>query len=376
MTGREISRLEECYSRGVHLVNREKNYSYAHELFAQCVAAAPGSLLYAEALLQNLRRLSPRKQSLLWRLISNRRNAPLRKMLVAGEWQSVIRLGVDLLRHDPWNVDALRSMATACEKLRYNESELVYLKQALSSSPDSIEVNRHCAHSLARMGQIEQAIACWHRIERLDKNNSEAAEMISRLCDDRLRYPEGKLPIAGSRKGEASAADASAQVAASSNRVLSPVEELEQAIADNPLAPEAYLHLAEFYFERGRHQEALKTLQRGLTSCTNQSKLNDLLQLIENRQRNLESESQKCTKQADRLTDIALPAIPWLELTLLGAIALLVLQFLPAVGTRLLAAVDVTQWSRATWAMLNLYLLVGLMLFRYRSEIVSLWRKA
>ncbi len=36
------------------------------------------------------------------------------------------------------------------------------------------------AESLARMGQFDQAIACWHRIEELDKGNDEARRKISR----------------------------------------------------------------------------------------------------------------------------------------------------------------------------------------------------
>lgn len=371
MTAREISRLEECYTRGLHLASREKNYPYAHELFAQCVVGAPGNPQYAEAFLHNLRRLFPRKQSPVWQAIAKRRNAPLKKKLAAGEWKSVMRLGIELLRQDPWNADVLRAVATACEHLHCNESELVYLKQALNSSPRSVEVNRHCALSLGRMGQFDQAIACWHRIESINPRNREAAEMISRLCEDRLRFPDGKPSAADvASQSRARSAEKTAETVEAAPVVLSPIETLERAVAENPNDSENYLHLVELYVERGRYLDAQSVLNRGIGNCSDAAELNELLKFVENRLHDQEMERQSLQEQQIRPNDIALPAIPWLELTLLGAIGLLVVQFLPAVG----ASLDVTQWSRSTWAMANLYALFGLLLIRYRVELISLWR--
>lgn len=42
------SRLESCYQRGLRLTN-ERDYDYAHEMFAQCVIHAPSNVVYAEA---------------------------------------------------------------------------------------------------------------------------------------------------------------------------------------------------------------------------------------------------------------------------------------------------------------------------------------
>ncbi|BBO35577.1 hypothetical protein PLANPX_5189 [Lacipirellula parvula] len=376
MAGREFSRLEECYARGSQLAHRERNYPYAHELFTQCVIAAPGNPQYADAFLQNLRRLFPRKQSPAWQAIAKRRNVPLKKKLAAGEWEDAMRLGIDLLRQDPWNVDVLRAMATSCEHLHCNESELVYLKQALNSAPRNVEVNRHCALSLARMGQFDQAIACWHRIESIAPRNREAAEMISRLCQERLRYPDGKPSVAdAASRGSAPCAEEAAQAMEMAPVVLSPIETLERAIAQAPNASENYLRLAELHVERGRYLDAQSVLYRGISNCGEVAKLDELLELVGKRLKEQEIERQALEAMRIHANDIALPAIPWLELTLTGAIGLLILQFLPDVGTRILAAVNVAQWSRGTWAMANFYALFGLLLVRYRVELTSLWRE-
>jgi hypothetical protein len=78
-------------------------------------------------------------------------------------------------------------MAKACEALHYNEVELVYLKPALDAAPKDANVNRHCARSLARMGQFDQAIACWHRVDEITGKDREAAAMISQLAEERMR---------------------------------------------------------------------------------------------------------------------------------------------------------------------------------------------
>jgi hypothetical protein len=70
--------------------------------------------------------------------------------------------------------------------LHHNEVELVYLKQALEANPKDADVNRHCARSLARMGQFDQAIACWHRVEKIVPGDREVARMISELSEQKV----------------------------------------------------------------------------------------------------------------------------------------------------------------------------------------------
>ena len=174
----------------MHLATCEKNYDYAHAMFAECVVQDPGNLQFAEAMIQNLRTRTPHvKKS---RLSLHRGGSrELKKASQDKDWPAVFRTGIELLKADPWDVTTLRAMADACAALHHNEVELVYLKQALGADPKNVEVNRHCARSLGRMGQFDQAIACWHRVEMFKGKDEEAAKNISILTEDKFRYPGG-----------------------------------------------------------------------------------------------------------------------------------------------------------------------------------------
>jgi tetratricopeptide (TPR) repeat protein len=194
-------RLAECFQRGRHLATVEKDYEYAHAMFAECVAQDPANLEYVEALLANSKAMfrgDKKNARHLMRLSGERE---LKKTVVDKDWPNVLRLGIDVLKGDPWHVATLRKMAEACEALHYNEVELAYLKQALDAAPKNADVNRHCARSLARMGQFDQAIACWHRVEEITRGDREATEMISKLAEEKMQWqgrPVGKKEPQGS----------------------------------------------------------------------------------------------------------------------------------------------------------------------------------
>ena len=68
-------------------------------------------------------------------------------------------------------------------------------QRPFDANPKDAETSRHCAESLARMGQFDQAIACWHRVEQLQGESAETKKMISHLADERMRYAHGKPPV-------------------------------------------------------------------------------------------------------------------------------------------------------------------------------------
>ena len=115
----------------------------------------------------------------------------VKKAAAKKDWAEVLKHGPEQLKTNPWDVPTLRAMAYACEAHAYNEVELRYLKNALDANPKDVEVNRHCALSLARMGQFDQAIACWHRIAESKRDYAEAQERMRQLnaARDVLRDP-------------------------------------------------------------------------------------------------------------------------------------------------------------------------------------------
>ncbi|MDG2380141.1 MAG: hypothetical protein P8N76_00565 [Pirellulaceae bacterium] len=240
-------------------------------MFSECVLNDPGNLEYVEAMLSNLQR----------KYKNNKRGARLKgfggrgvfkKAVASEDWEEVLRMGMDLLKTNPWDVTALRGLANACKANHYNEVELRYLKNALDVNSKDIEVNKHCAESLARMGQFDQAIVCWHRIEELDKGNVEAKKKMSELT--LAKQLGGTLPEAASSstaKQPGKPADTpakSAPVPAKSSKTVEDstpsVETLEQALAKDAGNLDHYVQLAQIHTENQRFREAYQTLKKAL----------------------------------------------------------------------------------------------------------------
>jgi tetratricopeptide (TPR) repeat protein len=245
-------------------------------MFTECVLNDPSNLEYVEALLDNLQQKHDNnKRGARLRGFVNR--GPFKKAVAAGNWNDIFRLGIELLKANPWDVATLRALADVCKVNRYNEVELRYLKNALDFNPKDIEVNKHCAESLARMGQFDQAIACWHRIETIDKKNAEAKKKISALTvakttgmppgvdtTESLRSVPSRSQVAAANAAvKAATAPAAADPPAPSPQ-LDEKSALVRVVATPDATADDYLRLAEIYQSEQRHREAIATLKKAL----------------------------------------------------------------------------------------------------------------
>ena len=264
----------------------------------------------------------------------------------------------------------LRGLAQACAALHYNEVELAYLKQALEAAPNDIEVSRHCAVELARMGQFDQAIACWHRIETIRPADKEAHQMIDQLQQEKLKYPGGRPPVSAkveTGRAQFSSAD-SAKLSQSPNDapdvVLSPRQQLESAIANDPHDLANYLELAKLLVDDERYCEAEGLLNRAMAACGENAIVAERLRQIESLRTQHEvdiAEAQR--KEIERQNRPF--RMPWLELGLALAAVALVLQLFPPVAAASWKIVDFRHWSRAGWFAANIAALLILSVIRF-----------
>jgi len=194
----------------------------------------------------------------------------------------------------------LRGMAQACEQLQCNETELRYLKNAIDGNPKDVDVARHCAHSLARVGQYDQAIACWARVAEIKKNDPEAQKMIGDLQVEKTKWKFGMLkqddktkrpvatkaaptltgktndPIQMSRASAAKPPDESEpppETPPKRDARLTNSQRWAQAVHDDPTSIDGYLQLSDAYSDEGKLAEAEQTLQRGLSATGNDLRL-------------------------------------------------------------------------------------------------------
>lgn len=314
-------RLETLMEHGLQQT-KQGNHDYAHDMYASCVNKDPGNLTYVEALLSNLEQ----------KYKNNKKGgrgkgsrADFKQSVTDEDWAGVIEHGLELLKFNPWDSSTLRPMADACAALTHNEVELRYLKSALNGKPKDIEINRHCATSLARMGQFDQAIACWHRIEELSKSHKpEALKMISQLTMEKTKVATGmteeeitgiESPSSGDSskpakakanptpasptpaKTKATADNAAAGVTSSSKpttteqtsdpKAESPasgstdVASIEAAIVEDPAEVSNYLNLAKLHQSNGDLESAIDVLTRAQAASGNAMEVQEKLETVQ-----------------------------------------------------------------------------------------------
>ena len=307
-------RLQKCFDHGSKLMEKEKyDYDYANTMFTECVGHDPGNLIYLEVFLGNLgRKYKNNKKGARIRGFGGKAN--LKKSVSKKDWIGVIRAGLDALKTNPWDVTVLRAMAKACQALHLNESELRYLKNALDANPKDPEVNRHCAQSLARMGQFDMAIACWHRVEENKRNDREAATKISELTLEKTRAQAGfgdPVDLPANRvkhKGKFQEAEVTGDKEVGSQIQLTERQRIEKAISVDPTDVEAYLQLVKLLVEENKASEAEMALQRGLSASGGDIRIRESLedtQMLRAREKLAIAEQQAKSGESEEATRLA-----------------------------------------------------------------------
>jgi tetratricopeptide (TPR) repeat protein len=366
---RTTARLEDCFHRGAERA-AARDFDYAHAMFSECVEGDPGNLKYVEALLANLQaRHGERRKRPGGRLTRGLRAAVERQ-----QWDEALWLGIATLEGNPWHVATLHVLAQACEALHLNEVELAYLKAALDADPRDPDVNRHCARSLARMGQFDQAIACWRRVERHVPGDREAAEMIGRLAEEKLRWaaaPEARDPrqAASPTVAEAAAGDepptaASGAQGAPPRVELTARQQLESAIVDAPADVGNYLALAKLLVEQGEFDQAERWLERAERNCAQRAAIQQARENVQTQRAAAAAALER--QQRDRQRRTTPRGVPWLEMLLVAAFAGLVVQLVP--GWQAGLAEFGRRHLRALLIVLNVVVLLALVWWNQRSK--------
>ena len=270
-------RLQQVFDRAQQCVAKGER-DYASDLLTQCVVEDPGNLIYLQHFLANLAQKFNNNKTgarLAGLRIKGGRSA-LVKATAKGQWREAFQAGADALKLNPWDTPTLMAMADACQQIGSPETEIFLMRWALDVDTKDATVNRRAAIAFARMGQFDNSIGCWRRVEQARPGDQEAAKAISQLSVEqtiqRGGYQEELLD------GTSKVADLESAVRASMARGRKEViEELasktvdtgrEQALLDTILARPAevgnYLELAEVFGAQERLQDAERILTQAL----------------------------------------------------------------------------------------------------------------
>lgn len=271
--------LEERFQEGVLLASGGE-FERAADLFAECLAAEPGYLPYVEAFLANLSRRPSLPGSA--RPAEQAPDLPLNKALAEGNWAEVLRLGPRQLLAQGRHLPTLLAMAEASASLGHDEAERCYLHSALESAPDEVEPHRRLARLHARKQKLDEALNHWQRVAALRPDDAEAARTISRLAIEVSRRRAGLAPRGVELDEPMKPAERVKDSPKASNLPrtsakppggglprslpgvkLTPIQQLEVAIRDQPSNAEFYLKLVPLYLEKDRQYDAERLLERG-----------------------------------------------------------------------------------------------------------------
>jgi tetratricopeptide (TPR) repeat protein len=265
-----FQKAQQCLEKGDH--------DYAHDLLAQCLVEDPGNLIFLQHFITNLSKKygNNKKGSRFasFKLQSSR--SALGKSIAKGNWPEAFQSGCDALKHNPWDTGTLLLLAEAEQQLGHHECQLYLLRWALDADTKDPGVNRRAAQALGQMGQFDQAISCWRRVEQAKPGDEEAAKAISQLSVEKTIHQGGySSELLGNSGGDVSALDASLRGGmaspASRGKHVAKSDEVEEqellaAVDKQPAEIGNYGRLAEWYRSRTRLTDAERVLTKALAA--------------------------------------------------------------------------------------------------------------
>jgi tetratricopeptide (TPR) repeat protein len=259
---------------------------YAHDLYTQCLIDDPANLIYLQHLLANLSQKhgNTKKGSTLAAIKITRPRMALSKAAAKGQFREAFTSAAEALKVNPWDTGTLLALAETYEAVKSDECQRFVLRWALDASPSDVQVNRSAGRLLGRLGEFDQAIACWKRVLAAKPIDEEASKAVSQLgVEQTIRkggYQQELLhgALADASKLETavrgnSPHDSVADSGATNQRPAieeDPAEReksLRARIDADPAELPAYLELADLYSSQNRFRESQQVLTRALSAA-------------------------------------------------------------------------------------------------------------
>ncbi len=256
-------RLQQCFEHA-NLQMTQENYDYAAELLTQCVAGDPANYIYLQSFLGNLKKKynNNKRGSNLAFIQGRGARGAVKKARSQKDWAGVIKAGLEALKLNPWDVPTLTQMAAAAAGLGCFDVQLAYLKTAQEGSPKDPGVNKACAVALRQLGRFDEAIACWHRVEKAKPGDEEAARTIASLTVEKTINKGGYEDPNRTSESLRGQQQQQQKRQGQGGTEVSPEKRLEKEIARHPDEISNYIELAELYISREQFEKAEEVYSR------------------------------------------------------------------------------------------------------------------
>lgn len=241
------ARLKQCFEYGNQKMALG-DHNYATEMFAQCVIGDPSNILYMNSFIMNLRQKYKNPKKKTFGFVRGKVGGGKVKDL-----ETTIKEGVEKLKKDPWDAHTYVTMGLACLAEDIEEAGLAYLKHAILSAPDDVEINRVAAQELSERKMYDDALACWGRISKLKPDDQEAGKMINDLM---MEKTVNKISAAPKGAKEEEHKDEGPK--------LSFEDECEKRLRKNPNDRQAYADLVDHFFQKNNLRKVEDACKRAL----------------------------------------------------------------------------------------------------------------
>ena len=246
----------------------KNNHDYAVNMYLSACKIDPENLIYRQALRGIERRKFNNDPAKVGRMVGAK-TGPIwlkgKAPKAQGKWKQVLEVCEEIFVHNPWDVNASRNAAEACEHLEFH-AVAQWLLESVQGQATEAEFFRHLARVEELNAAWPKAIQAWERVKNLDPTDDTASRKINALSANATIQRAGLSDALDKRDEQAAAPPPelnAAELEALVMAKLSPEDRLIKEIQIHPEHVGPYIELAEIYKGRSQLEEAEKVLARG-----------------------------------------------------------------------------------------------------------------
>jgi tetratricopeptide (TPR) repeat protein len=257
------ARLQKLFEFGTSKA-RAGEFDYANDMYTQCLHGDPGNPIYVKAFLDNLSKKygNNKKGAKLAGLTTVGSKASLKTAVARKKWDDVVKIGLEILKSNPWDTGVLADVGRAVGEMDYDEGEVEFLKQAIDADSEDPETNRMLGRAYERVGQFIPAVECFTRVLRAKPKDEEALRAMSNLAVKRT-IEKGGYEDAKTAQ-DVRAAKRGASLDDDEETALSPEEKLLRAIEKDATDKEAYLELNDLYVKEEVFDKGVELMKKAM----------------------------------------------------------------------------------------------------------------
>jgi tetratricopeptide (TPR) repeat protein len=248
----------------------KSNYDYAIDMYRQACKHAPDNMAYRQALRGIERRKFANTPSKVGKLVGMRIQPILMRAKSArskGNHQHALEVCEEAFVHSPWDIGTARVAAEAAEGMGLQALAEWFVESVQSVATDA-EFFRFSALVHENNESWQKAINCWEQVKKINPNDQDVSRKINALSAAGTIKRAGLDDALESRVNPVAEVDSADSLQAKLEKMkyeqLTPEAKLIKEITSDPKAVHAYIHLADYYRQRGELEKCEKVLGRGI----------------------------------------------------------------------------------------------------------------